>query len=390
MINFNSMPKSNRYFLYAVIIAVIIKLSLFAFAAIHAPQGKMPGDAGEYLKLSDVLASKGVFATQDGSGYEIFRTPGYPVFLAIFHGLMRIPLDGIVFIQIAMTLLAALITYRTALMIEPKIAFLSAAIILYDPPITLFSLVILTETLFLLLISLFMFFFVRYLKGKKTGHLILSAFILALAAYVRPVAYYLGFAVPFFILYAGWRENFWKGLKNALIFAAAAYFIIGLWQVRNYALCHKSIFCSSNRYNVSTVGLFKSYARNTDPRTQGMAPLPYYVNVTSRSLMSLMTRPGNFKYFQSPQLAAGSRIIGYPWMVFWLSGLIIGAVGRGRNIYVQFMLFIILYFIAASVCGQMWNVDPRLRVAMMPFIAVVSAYGWINLKQYLTGRYVKK
>ena len=377
--------KRDRFFFSIVILAIIIKLSLFAFTATTAPQGKLLPDSHGYLRLSAMLASKGVFAAQDGSGnlsYETFRTPGYPLFLAIFHDLMKIPLDGIILIQIAMTLLAAFITYKTALEIEPKIAFLSAAIILLDPPITLFSLTILTESLFLLLISVFMLFFVLYLKGKKTGYLVLSALFLAAAAYVRPIAYYLGFALPFFIIYADRRENFWKSLKHALIFIAVVYFIIGLWQVRNYIRCHDIVFCASDQHNLSNVGLFKSYSRNTDPYTQGMAPLPYYINVSLRSMVSLMTRPGNFKYFQCEALTIGGLILGYPWMVFWLSGFIIGAIRMRRSIYIRFMLFVALYFIVASVVGQMWVMGDKLRVSMMPFIAIISAYGWVYLLRH--------
>jgi len=131
---------------------------------------------------------------------------------------MNIPLDGIILMQIAMVLLAAFVTYKTALQIEPRIAFLSAAIILFDPPITIFSLTILSESLFLLLIAVFMYFFVIYLKGKNTGHLALSAIFLALAAYVRPVGYYLGFVLPLFILYVNRSDNLWKSLRHALIF----------------------------------------------------------------------------------------------------------------------------------------------------------------------------
>jgi hypothetical protein len=387
------MNSRHRLFFTLIIIALIIKLSLFAFAAIHAPQGKLLPDSYGYLKLSDVLGSKGVFAAQNESGtltYETFRTPGYPLFLAIFHGLMKIPLDGIVLLQIAMTLLAAFITYKTAMMIEPKIAALSAAIILLDPPITLFSLTILTESLFLLLISTFMYLFVSYLKTTDSRaplrvpyyHLILSALFLAAAAYVRPVAYYLGFVLPFFILYANRRENFRRSLKHALIFIVIVYSVIGLWQIRNYIRCHDIAFCASDQYNLSSVGLFKSYTRNTDALTQGMAPLPYYISVSFRSLMSLMTRPGNFKYFECEPLTIAGLIIGYPWMVFWLSGFIIGIIRMRRNIYIQFMLFATLYFIVASVVAQMWIMGTKLRVAMMPFIAIISAYGWSSLRRH--------
>lgn len=373
--------KKHRLFFTIIVFALIIKLSLFAFAAIHAPQGKILVDSYEYLRLSEVLASKGIFLAENGTNFEIFRTPGYPFFLAIFHGLMKIPLDGVVLIQIAMTVLAAFIVYKTALMIEPKIAFLSAVIILFDPPITIYSMTILSEALFLPLISLFLFFFVSYLKGKKIAHLILSAIFLAVSAYVRPVSYYLIFVIPVFMLYAGGRENFWKGLKQALIFMAVAYFIVGLWQVRNYYQCHEFIFCSSDSHNVSDIGLFKSYARNTDPYTKGMAPLPYYINVSFRTLTSLMTRPGNFKYFHYKPLTVTGLVIGYPWMVFWLSGLVMGALRCRRNVYIQLMLLITLYFIAGSVVGQMWAVDPKLRVSMMPFIAIISAYGWVYLNR---------
>lgn len=381
--------KNSRLFFVVVAAALIIKLSIFAFAAIHAPQGKMLVDSYEYLRLSNVLASTGSFIAENGTSFEVFRTPGYPAFLAILHGIMKIPLDGVILIQIMMTVLAALIVYKTAIMIEPRIAFLSAVIILFDPPITIYSLTVLSEALFLPLISLFMFFFVTYLKGKKTGHLILSAVFLAISIYVRPAAYYIGFVIPIFILYAGWRENFLKSLKQALIFIAVALLIIGLWQVRNYVKCGNFVFCTSNGHNLAKIGLLKSYTRNEDPYTKGMAPLPYYINVSFRSLTSLMTRPGNFKYFHYKPLTVTGLVLGYPWMVFWLSGLALGAMWCRRNIYIQFMLFITLYFIAGSVIGQMFMVDPKLRVSMMPFIAIISAYGWVGLKQRIAGSGLK-
>ncbi len=375
--------KKHRLFFSIAIIAIIIKLSLFAFAATTAPQGKILPDSEGYLKLSDMLASKGVFATQDENGtltYDTWRTPGYPLFLVVFHLLMKVPLDGIVLIQIAMTLLAAFITYKTALEIEPKIAFLSAAIILLDPPITLFSLTILTEPLFLLLISIFMYLFTLYLKSKKIGYLILSALVLTAAAYVRPIAYYLGFALSLFIIYANGRKGFRKCVDHVLIFVVIVYSLLGIWQIRNYVRCHDAGFCYAERFDLSNQGVFKSYARNTDPYTKGMAPLPYYINVSFRSLVSLMTRPGNFKYFQCEPLTIGGLIIGYPWMVFWLSGFIIGVIRMRRSIYIQFMLFVTLYFIVASVGAQMWIMGTKLRVAMMPFIAIISAYGWMSLR----------
>jgi len=227
---------------------------------------------------------------------------------------------------------------------------------------------------------MFMFFFVLYLKCKKTGYLILSALILAAAAYVRPIVYYLGFALAFFMIYANGLKGLRKCVGHALIFVLIVYSLLGIWQVRNYIRCHDAGFCYAERFDLSYQGLFGNYTRNTDALTQGMSPLPYYISVSFRSLVSFMTRPGNFKYFECEPLTIGGLILGYPWMVFWLSGFIIGAVRSRRNIYIQFMLFVTLYFIVASVGTQMWIMGTKLRVAMMSFIAIISAYGWSSLR----------
>jgi len=94
-----------------------------------------------------------------------------------------------------------------------------------------------------------------------------------------------------------------------------------------------------------------------------------------------MTKPGHFKYFRSEPLRIGGYIFSYPFMIFWLSGFIIGIISMKRNVYIQFMLFTTLYFIFASIGGQMWIMGDRLRVSMMPFIVIISAFGWKSLKK---------
>ncbi len=244
----------------------------------------------------------------------------------------------------------------------------------------------------------------RYLKNRNVNYAILSALILAAATYVRPISYYLGFAIALFIIYgmefqklipttenrqkiiakrfscANGKQNFKKAFAHAIIFGLIVYSLLGIWQIRNYIRCGDFAFSAVEQANLSCNGLFRSYARNTDIHTKSMAPVPYYVNVSFRCLMSLMTRPGNFKYFQCEPLNLGSFVFSYPWMVFWLSGFMWGVIKIGKNIYLQFMLFIVFYFIAVSIGGGMWVVGERFRVPMMPFIAIISAYGWASLR----------
>lgn len=378
----------NKSFLSIVIIAILIKILLFAFAVIYVPQSKFENDSVDYLETGRMLASQGVFAKQFNNGsieYEYNRTPGYPLFLAVSHGLMKIPLSGVMFLQVILTILTAVITYKTAVNIDAKIGFLSAAVILYDPSITIFSLMIMSEVLYLCVISLFMLIFIRYLKNRRIRLLVLSAVVLVAATYVRPISYYLGAAMALFIVYANICDNPKRAVLHALIFFIVVYSLLGVWQLRNYIRLSDSTFSYVIQNNPRAFGLLHSYATNKDPFTQGLSPVSYYINVTWRCFLSLMTRPGPFKYFHSHAITAVGKIFGYPLVFFWFTGFLIGIIRARCNIYYQFMLLSIGYFIFTSVGSAMWIVGERFRVPMMSFIAIISAFGWGEFKNVFPG-----
>ena len=381
--------KSNKYFFSIVVIAVLIKLLLFAFLVIHAPQNRFQNDSRDYLETAQVLSSRGAFAKANSDGslmYELYRTPGYPVFLALLQGLMRVPLNGVILFQIFLAISVAWITYKSAIQIDYRIASLSAVIILYDPPVSIFSLLILSETLFLFLMAVFMLSFVLYLKNNKLSLAILSALTLVAATYVRPVSYYLGAAIAIFVIYANFRVSFKRAFIHALIFLVIVYGALGAWQIRNYKRFGQGTFSSVIKSNCDNFGLAGSYLRNKDSIAKGMGPVHYYVSATSRCLISLMTRPGPFKYFKSRALSVAGKMLAYPWMVFWMIGFIAGIMQARRNIYYQFILFNILYFITVSLGGAGWLMGERFRIPIVPFVAIISACGWVVLVDYWAGR----
>ena len=382
--------KNKKYFIAIIGIGILIKVFLFCFALIYAPQSKFMNDSSAYLKTAEILMSQGTFAIRDANGslnYELRITPGYPLFLGILNGLMKIPFSGVIFIQVLLTILTALILYKAAVQIEPKLAFLSAVIALYSPVISIFSLMILTESLFLFLITLFMFYFVKYLQNGKTQTLILSALMLVFATYVRPGAYFLGGIMALFIIYANVNKNIKKSIVQAIVLLIVVYGLLGLWQVRNYLVSGHAIFCSILHDDPARIGLYKSYLRNTDAISQGMSPVMYYIDVTWRCFLSIMTRPGSFKYFHCPTLTVLQKTLAYPWMVFWMTGLLYGVIKMGRNIYYQFFLLVIMYFVSGSIVAEMWFVGERYRVPIVPFIAVFSSYGWMQLILLIKKKY---
>lgn len=373
--------KNSKSLLIVIAAAVLIKLFLFTFAAIHAPASKFISDSADYLKTATVLSSDGAFAVSDKDGrlkYEVFRTPGYPIFLAILHHLIKIPLTGVILLQVFLTILAALIVYKTALQIDYRIAILSAIIVLYDLPTSVFSLMLITETLYAFLISLFIFSFTCYLKKGSIKLAILPAFILAAATYVRPISYYLGGAIAIFIIYANIPKNFRKALIHALIFLVVVYSLLGAWQLRNYRCCRESSFAGVSSSNFKNFGLLKDYSGSEGPIFRRyLVSSPRYINVAWRSFLSIMTRPGTLKYFDSRPLAIVGKILAYPWMVFWVIGFLVGILRAGRNIYYQFMLFIILYFVSVTILNISLLAGERFRVPIVSCIAIISASGWL-------------
>lgn len=367
----------KRVFWIIACCALALKLSLFFYAEKYAPHVKFQIDTSMYVESGMALVNHGVFARPDGAGKlvpEIFRTPGYPLFLGILHGIMRIPFAGIILIQMALTFLVAFITYKTALLINSRLGYLSALIVLFDPPVTIFSLMILTDTLFLLCIALFVFVFVRYLKERKIRLLILAAVLAAAATYVRPINYFLGAAVGVFLLYLLICTKQKKLILHLFVFLLAVSCLTGLWHLRNYRVSRNNTFTTMVQLASSYK---KSYGRKDDAITQRLLPLPYYLNAVSRCLVSLMTEPGTLKDFNNGTLKFAGKIFGYLWVAFWMAGFLIGISHVENNYYLQFLLCVIGYFVSASIGAILFGVGYRLRVPMVPCLAILSAYGWI-------------
>ncbi len=381
------MNKKNKHIWIIIIIALVIKFALFFYMVIFSPDGKFQPDSTDYLKTAGMIATRGVFALDNNGvlNFELYRTPGYPFFLSLFHFMMKIPLEGVIVLQILLAIAVAFITYKAASVIDQKIALLSALIVLYSPPITIFSLQILGDILNLFLLSLFMLTFIRYLQTKRTNLIMLSAIPLALATYVRPVSYYFCLAMAIFIVYANIRGKFWRGIFHALIFLIIAYGIIGIWLLRNYMHFGRYIF-TNIQSDYKSFPIFENYAKTDASLGKTVAPVFSYVNAAWHCFLSLMTRPGSLKYFHNYTLTVIGKILGYPFVVFWWIGFLAGISKVRSSIYFQFILFMIAYFVFVTIAVVARSSGERYLLPIFPLIAIVSAAGWIKLKGIYTKR----
>ncbi len=377
--------RHRRLFIAILAAAILFKLSIFIFGVMRVSDSIFSPDSETFLTTAKTIYSDGVFGVKDtnsGLKYEVYRTPGYPIFLAIFHNALRISLNGVILLQVLLTVLAGLITYKLATEIDYRIGILSMAIALFDPPTTIFSFKLLTESLFLFFLFLFIYIFIRYLKAGRIRLIVLSALVLVMATYVRPISYFFGIAVAIFIVYANIPRNFKKTIVHAVIFLIIIYSLLGAWQMRNYQRARTSLFATVIQEKLPAFGLVNVVEKNSNYFIQSIN----YLSGVGQSFVNLMTLPGSLKYYKLGFFAIIGKIIFYLWMVFWLIGFLVGCLKIKRNIYYQFLLYLILYFVTVTVIGLYFYAGERFRIPMVCSIAVISAYGWLLVRDYLAIR----
>ncbi len=369
--------KIEKYIVWLIAAAVSIKLVLFLYIAGVNPASIMEADSSGYLR--DAAAWMQYFHTpSEGLQHSLYRTPGYTFFLAIFHLWLNLPLLSIILLQFILNIFTAIVVFKTIPSIDRRIALLSAAIVLLDLPMTIFSSMIMTESLHVFVLSLFIFSFVKYINNRQLGWLAGAAVFLMVSVYIRPVGYFLGFAMGAFVLYL-WGKNILVGVAHALVALVLVYGFLGIWQYHNLKTFNDFTFTNIDHATLDQNGIIGRYSREIDPSLKAMPPVLYYVYSVGRNIINLMTTPGDMKYLHSGAWRIFGAAFGYLFVIFWWIGLIV-AVRRFRgDIVEQFLLLVLVYFISVAIVSTGWHVTPRFRVPMVPMIAILSARGWMVL-----------
>jgi len=219
--------------------------------AINHTSGAYTLDTESYLITARKLIESGQFANSVQP--EIFRTPGYPLLLipGILLGQQELVA---IFIQIMLSCFTIFLIYKIALAIwgESKIATFCALLYAIEPVSILWLTLLMPETLFTALITLFIYLLIKYFTEKSWKYLLCAAITLAASIYVRPIGYYLPFLIAAILLI----DSLTKIQKNKILMIHACVFFIvamgsvGIWQVRNYVKTGYSGFAAVSDYNL--------------------------------------------------------------------------------------------------------------------------------------------
>jgi len=213
-----------------------------------------------------------------------------------------LPLLSIIFIQIILNILTAIVVFKSVPWADRETGLLSAAIVLLDLPMTIYSTVILTESLHVLFLSFFLYAFVKYINNRRLGWLVGAAVFLAISVYIRPVGCFLGLAMAGFVLYLWGIKKALTGIGHALVVFVLVYSFMGIWQYHNLKVNGEFTFSNIDCATIRPNGIIGRYARETDPYLRAMPPVLYYVHSVGRNFLNLMTAPGNMKLFHSKGL----------------------------------------------------------------------------------------
>jgi hypothetical protein len=230
-----------------VIAAAAVRLALLALVlARSGTSGLNRPDTSSYLEPGRNLLLHGEFVA---SGLpEISRTPGYPLFLALVS--LAGPVTAAL-AQVILSVFSVVLVWRLARAVfhDGRIALAAAWIFAFEPLSVLYSVLLLSETLFLTLFLLSLERLAEFLRERRLSVLAQAGICLAAATFVRPVSYYLPLALAAGLFAALARVPGLRWKAPAVLLLSTLPWLAA-WQIRNRVETGFGGFSSAQAYNL--------------------------------------------------------------------------------------------------------------------------------------------
>ncbi len=211
-----------------LIVATVLRVALLA-AAWNKPDQLMTADSGGYIELSQALANSDGFV-RDGQ-VEIFRTPGYPVFLALGAPFGDWSIVAVAAMQIV---LDVLLVYLTGLLgwvlIGPRGGLVAAGFQAVAVVAMASAVRVLSDGLFALTLTMTVLVLLHHFKTDSWWSLLVAGAVMGIACYIRPVALVMTPGAGLVLLL---RRPWPKRVAQAAAFGGVVLVMISPWVVRN-------------------------------------------------------------------------------------------------------------------------------------------------------------
>lgn len=240
--------KFSEYMIHRIstllLVSFLVLRSFLALLTIEYPEGGLTLDSRDYIDLSGSIRYNGTYTDSEGSN-DLRRPPVYPAFLALFQSSTGLHQPWVSLAQLVLASLTSLVVlwflHRRGLTSSGLIAGWLIAI---SPNINLWSLTIMSEALFALLLILAFTLFVFGLNRNSTKMISFAGVILGLATLTRPIGLVVLVLWVLFSVIAskrGWIRSRSNSIGIWLLVGGAT--VILPWMVRN-AVIHQSFTVS--------------------------------------------------------------------------------------------------------------------------------------------------
>ena len=224
----------NKYNTYIVIAIFLLTLAIRLIVVLQ-DDGVPEGDAYVYDSLAVSLSQGNGYVNSDGTAHS-FYPPFYPFFLSIIYRLFGHSYIAVRIIQSVIGALICVLIYLIAKELRNSIlGILSACFAIIYPPFIKSAELLLTETLFTLLLCLIVYYLVRIQRESRykdcavLGLLIGLGLLTKTALIVLPI-----FVIPVFI-------NKKDALKKYIVVVLFFLLPVTPWIIRNYSVYHRFV-----------------------------------------------------------------------------------------------------------------------------------------------------
>lgn len=245
--------------LRALACAALLVHALVFIGSIREPARSMEEDSRGYLSLASNLVEDGRFGrlVRTGGGPEeswrpeLARTPGYPAVIATFDRLTAHRRIATVAFQhlltIALTVVVAALSARRW---GRRAGLLAGLLLVLDLQGVALSNMLLTETLYGVLLFACVVGCVRVLERPSMGVALLVGGGAGLSALVRPTSIALPLALGALVVACQVRRSRARALVVGILVVVSGMSIVEAWTVRNGVVCGEYTLSTVARYNL--------------------------------------------------------------------------------------------------------------------------------------------
>ncbi len=221
--------KYGKIFIISFLSRILVFLYLFIK---FGEEAIVWGDSVRYLGSGESIL-RGVF--EYGGLKEVYRTPGFPFFLSFFISL-GIPVWAMSLFNILLSsFIPVFVVYFCSRInlsgIWKKIA---VGLSIFEPLMIYYSIPILPDVLFCVLLFAVIFFILKFLDVKKIKFIFIASILIGILNYVRPVGIYLSLAIFLFLFFWIKETSLSKRFFYGLIIVLIPIITMIPWQYRNY------------------------------------------------------------------------------------------------------------------------------------------------------------